>query len=305
MRWPSVYIVVLNYNGLEDTIECVDSLKKLEYTNYQIVLVDNCSTDESATRLKEIYPEYYFIKTERNFGYAGGNNAGIKYALKQSADYICILNNDVVVEPDFLDFIIKEMENDYGIGITGPKICEYDDKSVIQSTGSKISLYTGRVPAINAGKKCSDFQDSISVDYIGGACLVIRSSLIEEIGLIPEIYFLFFEETEWCLKAKRNKNKIVCVCQSRVYHKGSVSIAKIKGLKAYYMTRNNFLFIKRNALFIQKIVFTAYITLRLSMTFIKGLITGRFNMDIYRGFIDGIHNRTGQCKKYGCVDTQV
>ncbi len=285
---PLVYIIILNYNDYNDTVECINSLKNISYSNINIILIDNHSTDNSGTKLKKLYPEYHFIQTNKNLGYAGGNNLGIKHAMENFADYICIMNNDVVVEKDFLEPIIHIMEGNPVIGIAGPKICEYNNKTVIQSTGSKINLISGKVPPINAGRKSFEFTDTLDVDYIGGACIIIKKDIIQKTGLIPEEYFLFFEETEWCLKARQQKIKVVCVCKSCVYHKGSNTIKKYKGIQAYYMMKNNFVFEKRNATILQLTIFILYKILRYSLTFTKGILMGTLDKDLFHGFIDGL-----------------
>jgi len=295
---PRVCIIILNYNGFEDTVECINSLKDLTYQNIDIVLVDNCSTDGSVQMLESACPDIKVIRTERNLGYAGGNNAGIKYALENSAEYICLLNNDVVVEKDFLERVIEKIEVDGKIGIAGPKVCEYYDRDTIQSTGSAIKLYTGRVPRLNSGKKSSDLTEDLYVDYIGGACLIIKREVIESIGFIPEEYFLFFEETEWCLRAKKAGYRIMCVCSSRVFHKGSSSVSKVKGLQDYYMMRNNFVFEKRNANTIQLCVFIVYKVLRYMLTFIKGVAIGRLDKDLQKGFLDGLKYKARRKRKF-------
>ncbi|MDF2505028.1 glycosyltransferase family 2 protein, partial [Clostridium sp.] len=194
---PKVFIVILNFNSFKDTKECLLSLQKLEYSNYEIIVVDNSSTDGSYEKLRTEFNTYNIIKSNENLGYANGNNIGIKYALENKADYICVLNNDVIVEDDFLDKIIKVMEDDKDIGLAGPCICKYHDKNIIQAMGANINLYNGLTQGKYKNYKYSDIpQKDIQVDYLGGACFVCRREVFEKIGFIPENYFLFFEETE-------------------------------------------------------------------------------------------------------------
>ena len=130
-KQPLVYIIVLNYKGIDDTIECLESIKKISYNNYRVIIVDNYSCDGSEEKTRNSYPEYTIIQTGKNLGYAGGNNIGIKHALDRDAQYICILNNDVIVENDFLETVIIKLEKNPDWGIAGPKVCEYYDREKI------------------------------------------------------------------------------------------------------------------------------------------------------------------------------
>jgi len=257
---PKVFIVILNFNSFKDTKECLFSLKQLKYSNHEIIVVDNSSTDGSYEKLKREFSTYNIIKCNENLGYASGNNLGIKYALKNNAEYICILNNDVIVESDFLDKIIEIMEEHKEIGVAGPCICKYNNKNIIQAMGAKINLYTGLTQGKYKNYKYNEIpKENSFVDYLGGACFVCRRDVFEDIGLIPENYFLFFEETEFCYRASAKGYKLLCVYDSKIYHKGSSTISKYSGLSYYFLNRNRVIFIKRNANMLEKTVFSIYI----------------------------------------------
>lgn len=293
---PLVYIIILNYNGYKDTIECVNSLKKINYKNYNVIIVDNNSIDESEKILKEKFKQYTIIQTGENLGYAGGNNVGIRYAVKNNADYICILNNDVIVEKYFLEELVKYLYNNHNAAMVGPMICEYSNERIVQSTGAMINLYKGNVPPLNCGKTQDEInQKVIKCNYIGGACILVRKEILDEIGLIPENYFLFFEETEWCLKAKKRGYDIVCYCNAKVNHKGSASINKVSGLSEYFMHRNRVVFEKRNANLVQLICF--YVYLFLQTVYI--IILKKQSLNILKHYIDGLLNRVD--KRYSSV----
>lgn len=260
MNEPKVFIIILNYNTINDTLECIKSLKNIHYSNYEIVVVDNSEAIDCYNSLKLKFSEYKIIRADQNLGYANGNNIGIKYALDNGADYICVLNNDVVVEEDFLSKIVKVLNANKCVGIAGPCICEYKDKSKVQCAGANISLYTGLTKRIGMGVTYDNSNKGNStVDFLGGACFVCKREVFEKIGLIPENYFLFFEETEFCIRAQKNGYKLLCVYESKVYHKGSATISKFGGLSYYFLNRNRVVFIKRNSNAIQKLVFSIYI----------------------------------------------
>lgn len=288
---PLVYIIVLNYNGYQDTLECLESLGRVTYGNFRVAVVDNCSTDGSEKEIRANYPGHTFIQTGRNLGYAGGNNAGIRLALEGRADYVCLLNNDTTVTPDFLEPLVNLLEQDRTAGIAGPMVCDYYDQDVIQATGSRADLYLGKFYQLNQGKKKDEVRGVLEVDYVAGACLLIRSGLIQEIGMVPEEYFLFFEETEWCLKARRAGQKVVCVCESLIHHKGSKSTEKVRGIQEYYMTRNQIIFEKRNADRLQWTAFLLYRWCWMFLSLAKGIFAGGINRDMLRGFRDGMRYR--------------
>lgn len=259
-EYPLVHIVILNYNSINDTISCLKSLKNIDYPNYKIVVVDNNSSDNSVEILQEQFKEDIIIANKENMGYASGNNVGIKFALDNGADYICVLNNDVEVEPNFLNPIINLLEEDKSIAIAGPCICEFSDREKVQAMGAYINLYIGLAQGKYRGKNYNSLSKNMfEVDYIGGACFVVRREILENIGLIPENYFLFYEETEFCLKIKKRGYKLICLKNSRVYHKGSATISKFGGLSYYFLNRNRIVFMRRNANIMQKSIFSIYL----------------------------------------------
>ena len=257
---PLVYIIILNYNSYEETIRCLKSVKDIEYDNFRVIVVDNNSKDDSVEALGNYVSDYVFLINESNLGYAKGNNVGIEYALNHGAEYLCILNNDVEVERDFLSKLINYLEANMDVGIAGPCICDFQRRDRIQSMGASINLYTGlaqgKMKNVQYDKVAQSFVD---VDYLGGACFVIKRKVIEDIGTIPEMYFLFFEETEFCLKAKRKGYKLICLKESKVYHKRSATISKYKGLSYYYLNKNRIVFMRRNASLLQRLVFYIYL----------------------------------------------
>lgn len=292
-KFPSVYIIILNYNSYDETITCVKSLEKTLYSDYKIIIVDNNSEDNSVPAIKEAFPQHTLLVSEENLGYASGNNIGIKYSLMQGAEYVCILNNDVIVEKDFLNSMIELFQSDDNIGMVGPCICEYSQRNTIQAMGAHINLYRGLAMGLFKGAKYDTVgKNKLEVDYLGGACFVIKVEVFNNIGLIPEIYFLFYEETEFCLKAKQFGYKLICLPESRVYHKGSATISKYSGLSYYFLNRNRIVFMRRNADIFHKIIFALYITVetigriiirkesfRLFKYYFQGLIADKDNMD--------------------------
>lgn len=282
---PKVYFIILNFNSYEETIKCIRNLQCISYKDYEIIIVDNASKDSSVERIKKEFPLLKLLVSSENLGYAYGNNMGIKYALEKGADYICILNNDVVVEEKFLEPLIDILKSDATIGMVGPAICQYNARDTIQSMGAGINLLTGLAQAKHKNKAFSSMAGrDIEVDYLGGACFVVKREVIEKIGFIPENYFLFFEETEFCLKAKRKGFMLICTGKSRVYHKGSLTISKFKGLSYYFLCRNRVVFMRRNANTLERTIFYIYL-------FFEGLgrmLIRKESFELFKYYLDGI-----------------
>lgn len=252
-----MFFVILNYNNYEDTAQCIKSVMKNR--KYNIVVVDNNSPDKSGERIKKEFSQCNCILLNNNNGYAAGNNVGIKYALNNGAKYVCVLNNDVVLTADFVDKALKVMNERLDIDIVAPIICEYNKPDYIQSAGAMINLMNGRGRLLHNG----ELADNINVildnpDYLGGACFIARREVFTTIGFLPEFYFLYYEETDWFFTAKDKGIRFACDTRLRVYHKGSASVNKVKGLSRYYMTRNQVVFERRKANIIQFLLFILY-----------------------------------------------
>ncbi|GAB6172815.1 glycosyltransferase family 2 protein [Paradesulfitobacterium aromaticivorans] len=261
MNAPSVYLIILNFNAAEETLRCVAGVEQITYPNYKVVVVDNCSTDDSWAVLKRSL-QHTLLQSDGNYGYAYGNNVGIKYAQAQGAEYICILNNDVEVEAGFLEPLIDILSVSKEIAMAGPTICDFYERDLVQTMGASLSLYTGLAQGIAKGKLYAGITQSVrEVDYLGGACFVIKADVLVQTGLIPENYFLFFEETELCLKAQKLGYKLVCLHASRVYHKRSATISKFQGLGYYFLNHNRIVFMRRNARVGQRVIFYGYLLL--------------------------------------------
>lgn len=248
---PLVYIIILNYNGWKDTIECLESVYKNNYSKYQVIVVDNGSVDESVKKLREWAKERdrepRIIMTEKNLGFAGGNNIGIKLALKNGGDYILLLNNDTVVEKGFLEELIKTAE-EKNAEIIGGKIYYYGDGNKIWYEGGKLCWLLGG--GIHHGKgRCE--KDKISgiheVTFITGCMMLIKRSTIEKIGLLDESYFLYCEDTDYCARALKNNIRMAVNLSSVIYHKENSTLGGWKPSHIYYLIRNRFIFMKKNA----------------------------------------------------------
>ena len=290
---PNVAIIILNWNGWKDTIECLESLYQITYPNYNVILVDNNSEDESIEKIKgycgggfSVESKFFkydpsnksikiirytreeaevgggkeeeisdlpsnrkliIIKNDKNYGFAEGNNIGIRYALKAlNPEYILLLNNDTIVDRNFLGELVKVSESDEKIGIVGAKIYNYYHQNLIEYAGSKINWWLGEVKSIGYKKEDNNrFNKMREVDTVSGCAMLIKKTVIQKIHFLDTNYYLYYEDTDFCIRAKRSGYNIVFCPYSKIWHKSSTSAKKISGVREYYSARNLFIFMKK------------------------------------------------------------
>ncbi|MCD6089862.1 MAG: glycosyltransferase family 2 protein [Bacteroidales bacterium] len=243
---PLVSIVSVQYGHSEVTLEMIQSLKQISYPNFEIIIVDNASPDGDPDIVKEKYPEIIYIKSETNLGFAGGNNLGIKVA---KGKYILMLNNDTEVDSGFLEPLVSKMESNPKIGIVSPKIKFFHNPDTIQYVGYEhINPITQRGGSKGFGEKdLGQYEEDAEAAYGHGAAMMIPMHVIKEVGLMSEVFFLYYEELDWGHRIRNVGYKIFYVHNSLVYHKESVSTGgRVSTLRAYYMTRNRILYLRRN-----------------------------------------------------------
>ena len=264
-----VAIVLLNWNGWRDTTECLESLLMLSNGNTNVIIVDNLSSDDSVREIETwfnlqslpfvvlneggeaesypLMPRFSLIKANCNGGFARGNNIGIRFAQRWGHDYVWLLNNDTVVEPDSLSTMIEKMEGDNSLGICGSVLRYYDNKNIVQAVGGVKYNFARAIGYQNCeGLNFDDPRVSLVRDddltYVSGASMLVRSDFLKDVGLMEESYFLYYEEIDWMTRC-RNKWTCGFAERSTVYHKeggsiGTKSLKKRSMLSQYYLTRN-------------------------------------------------------------------
>ncbi|HEY5745967.1 MAG TPA: glycosyltransferase family 2 protein [Chryseolinea sp.] len=241
---PLVSLISVNYNSLPDTILMLESVKKLSYPAVEMIVVDNASKQSPGPELTSRFPWIKFIRSEKNLGFAGGNNLGIKAS---QGDYIFLVNNDTIMFPDFLEPIVAFMESHPDAGMASPKVL-YPDGKTLQYTGAiKISPYTGRGRRLGLLEQDQGQYDSnYKTDLGHGAALIVPRKIIDLVGPMPELYFLYYEEHDWCEMVKRAGFSMYYIGDSKILHTESVSTGNDSPLKVYYLTRNRLIFMRRN-----------------------------------------------------------
>jgi hypothetical protein len=243
---PLVSIVSVQYGHPEVTIDMVKSLRKISYPNIEVIIVDNNSPDEHPEIVKEECPEIIYIESKENLGFAGGNNLGFKVA---KGKYILLLNNDTEVEPDFLEPLVEKMEQNPNIGIVSPKIRFFHTPDTLQYVGyDPINPITQRGGAKGFGEKdTGQYEEDVEASYGHGAAMMVSMEAIKKVGLMADIFFLYYEELDWAHRIRDAGYKIYYVHKSIIYHKESISTGgRVSPLRAYYMTRNRIMYLRRN-----------------------------------------------------------
>lgn len=311
---PPVAILLLNWNGWRDTLECLDSLLKLDYADFQVVLCDNGSSDDSLKHFTEwaeqnhvsycklsrhtaenladgVQEKLIMIENQANLGFAGGNNVGLRFALTQSFEYVWLLNTDTTVNPDALTKLISEVESDPNIGMCGSTLLYYHAPDTIQTLcGGTLNRRTGQPRHIGAFQK---FQQPISqadvlkrLDYVMGASMLVSRKFLEEVGLMEEQYFLYYEEIDWAERAK-GKFKLGYAPESIVYHKEGRSVGNqpktYSSTSVYFMMRSRVRFMRK---FFPKAL--PFVYARLSISFVGQCLSGRWKraQAIFKGLIE-------------------
>jgi len=333
-----VSIIIVNWNGWKDTLECLESVYQINYPNYNIILVDNNSKDKSITKIKdyaagkitvksrfnptskkepiaiiehtrkkslEVHKKQFkqlknseltIIKNETNYGFAEGNNVGIRYALKNfNPDYILLLNNDTIVDKDFLRELVETGESDNNIGIVGPKIYYYNDPQTIWCIGGKISWKFARGVHIGTNElDKGQYEEKREFDYVSGSAFLIKTEVLKKTGLMDENFFLYFEETDLALRASKIGYKSVYSPKAKIWHKVSKSGGGLsKPIGLYYITRNRWIFMKKWAkkrdyvfFIIYQIIGTVVFPVVLSIYYSNWELFGAY----YKGLIQGLKN---------------
>lgn len=315
---PKVAIIVLNWNGLNDTLECIDSLKRSTYTNYAIIVADNGSTDKSLEILKQRHSDLTYIDNKANLGYAEGNNRAIQYALNKGFDALFILNNDTTISENCIEELANAAKYLPTGSVLGCQIRYYDRPNIIWDFGSFWDKKKLKLKGIGRNQSPEEWSQIESVDQIIGCAMYIPAQTIRKVGLFDERFFLNYEETDWCFRAKHAGIGLYSIPKALVFHKISSSFtSSVSG--AYYLSRNRLLWIEINFPIrtrvriylkheIKRLVKTLFNLMRDSSSVLVSRnnssdITARRELNIsenvakLRGIFDYVGRRFGQYKK--------
>ena len=279
-------IITINYNGYKDTCDLIDSIPFND--NMEVIVVDNASKEDEASIISNQYPQVRIIRSKKNLGFAGGNNLGIKEA---KGDYILLINNDTFFKDFNIDLLIKRLESSDKIGIVCPKLRFAWGNNPIQFAGyTPLSSITLRNKAIGFGEDDRGQYDTAHpTPYAHGAAMLIKRETIEKVGLMPECFFLYYEEIDWSMTFTRAGYEIWYDPCCTVFHKESQTTGQNSPLRTYYITRNRLILVKRNYKGINKYLSYIYlIGIVATRDMIKYSLQGRF--DLIKAVCRGIFN---------------
>ena len=252
---PFVSIITLNYNQAAVTCEFLESTRKLQYSNYEILVCDMDSTiDPTALILAGNYPNTKVLLAKKNLGFAGGNNWGMRQA---KGDFIFIVNNDTEITPGLLQTLLDPFYNDNTIGVTSPKIKFFFQPEIIQYAGfNEMNHFTGRTSTVGEMQEDKGQYDTPGETFGAHGCaMMVKKEVIEKVGMFPERFFLYYEEWDWSARIRKAGYKIWYTSNATIFHKESMSVGKKNPMKVYYHTRNRILYMRRNTKWYQQIVF--------------------------------------------------
>jgi GT2 family glycosyltransferase len=243
---PSVTIVILNWNGLDDTRACLESLRSVKYPNLRIIVVDNGSENDEASKLESEYSGLIeLIRNETNLGFAGGANTGIRAALAAGADYVLLLNNDVTVAPDSIGAMVEAAGRYRRPAALSPRAYFHEPRDVIYSTGGMVNLWTGVARQVGRGERDGgQYEQAARRDYADGLCMLIPAWALETVGLLDEDYFAYWEETDWCVRARKKGLRCYYVPAAKVWHKAERS-RRASDAFNYHYRRNALMFVRK------------------------------------------------------------
>lgn len=245
MNTPLVSIITINYNTPGVTAEMLRSLSKLNYPNWEVIVVDNDSPQYSSAYLKKEFPFIKHISSPVNVGFAGGNNLGVHFA---EGEYIFFLNNDTEVTPGLVTHLVEYLQQHPECGMACPKIKYFSNPDTIQYAGT-VGLHPLTSRSYNIGflqKDRGQFNDTRITDQPNGAAMMIPMTVLKKVGLMSELFFLYYEELDWAARFKQCGYEIHYVGTTEVFHKESISTGKDSPLKTFYLFRNRLLYIRRN-----------------------------------------------------------
>lgn len=246
---PSVYILILVWNNISDTLECLNSIQELDYPNYSVAVIDNGSTIDVKNPIKSNFSNVHFIETAENLGYAEGNNVGIRYALSQQADFVLILNNDTIVDPQAVSELVKAGQAHPDAAVLCPKIYFSAPPTKIMFAGAEWDAESAMFKYFGLGQEDTGKEERLQETAVGSGCaLLIRASAITRVGMFDPRFFLLWEEFDWCSRFRRGGYSLLYVPSAKIWHKVSQSFGEQgrSKLYQYYFTRNRLLWIEKN-----------------------------------------------------------
>lgn len=287
MEHKKVTIVIPNWNGHKDTVECLNSLESLTYSNYEIVVIDNGSTDGSVAMLRESNPDIMIVELPDNTGFTGACNEGIKMAVESGSEYVFLLNNDTVLnDADMLEKMSGYLEDNTDVGMLAP-VTLYHDTNKVWFAGGELDRNTGILKLWGQGEEYTkdNEHEAVYCTFLVGCALFVRTELLQKIGGLYQPYFLTSEESELCVNIMDHGYKLAVLCNVSLFHKVSRSMGVESPLLTYFLYRNKLLFAKRNA-----VNFSVSDLFKITAYYLRGFLSAikRGNYGAAMGVVRGV-----------------
>jgi GT2 family glycosyltransferase len=296
---PKVSVVLVHLNQEAHTRECIESLQRLSYENVEIIVVDNGSTDGSGARLSAQFPSVVFTRTDKNSGFAEGNNVGIRLALQRNAEYIALLNNDTVVDRDFIQPLVELSASDLSLAVQSCKIYYHSEPQVLWYAGGFLDQHKALGTHVGILKPDEGQYDEIKdTGFATGCMMFISQDALRSVGLLDNKFFIYLEDVDWCVRARNLGYRVVYNPRAKLWHKVSTTHRIDSPFYLYFTLRNKILFLRKHSspfqLFLHLPYFLYFYSRHLVRMSLKWHSLAGTNA-VIRGIIDGLRNYTGEC----------
>jgi GT2 family glycosyltransferase len=295
---PVLSVILVNYKRTQDTIDCVRSLEQSTFLDFDIIIVDNGAGEGSRRAFTEGCPHAILLFSERNLGFAEGNNVGIREALRRGSTYILLLNNDTIIDKQALAEMVKSLSHDRSIGIVGAKIYYFDRPNVLWFAGAYLNVNAARYGHYGIGEKDSgQYDGERRTDYVTGCCLMFRREVADQIGLLDKAYFAYLEDADFCLRARAAGFAVSYQPKAIIYHKVSSASAWDSPVYIYFNLRNKLLFLRRHSNSFRWLPFLPGLVYFYARQFIRLVFKWRDAQKVqaaWYGMVDGLRDYTGE-----------
>lgn len=298
MTAPKVAIVILNWNGREDVVNCVSTLPRLNYENVMATVVDNASTDGSVEALRQRFPQQRVLVMERNLGFTGGNNRGIADALEHGAEYVLLLNNDTEMHPELVTELVRVASSDAKIGAVGAKNLRLEDPRQVWGAYGEVTYGRELVRVFGKGEPDGPrFEDVRDVGWVIGNGMMMSRAALEKLGGFDETFFGYHEDVDWCARARENAFRVVYNGRAIIFHKGFGAADPSRPVKfpvLYFLGRNGVLFARKHGSPVQRWRYMSLFLANVARLYVRGRL-GREARESYRWLLRGFyHGLTGK-----------
>ena len=298
MKEPKIAIIIINWNTFQLTFNCLKSLEACSYNNISFFLVDNGSIDGSGDKIALEFPEVNYIKNEKNEGFTGANNLALKAILEQDFDYVLLLNNDTEVKPNFLSLLEAKMNSDNKLAATQPLILNFKNKDTIWNAGGSFNTFFGLTKTRLKGMIFNpQLNIETSTQWITGCCILVKTSVVKQVGLLDNRFFAYFEDVDWSIRMTNLGYKLAVVPESIIYHHTSGSTKKNNASNegnlspyAHFLNVRNHIYLIKKHTFFNILGSWIYQIVKIFAFSIYFILRGRFVKFkmVWRGLFEGI-----------------